>query len=93
MRLISLVVPFLATLVASVSANSAGIQMTIPCSQNVVDGRILVDGGYLPDSVKGYKVLRYDPDADAVNSKNPNNAAYPWSHGKCVIEITKGNAE
>ncbi len=74
----------------SQTSGAVAVEMTVPCQQNTVDGRILIDGRFLPDSVKGYRVKRYDPDIHKPPGKSPSDEDYPWGYGTCLIEISKG---
>lgn len=56
------------------------VEMTIPCQQNLSDGRILVDGTLLPREAR-YNVRHYRPQT---------NTGDGWSRGECRIVITKG---
>jgi len=69
----------LSIILLSGAAGAAGIKMTIPCQQNLNDGRILVDGTFLPSAAR-YKVLSY----------TPKSSDGGWSHGECQLDVTKG---
>jgi hypothetical protein len=56
------------------------IGMVVACQQNLSDGRILVtDGTLLPPDAR-YVVKRYTPSTKDAG----------WSHGQCVLSVTKG---
>lgn len=72
-------VVFLFGLLVCAADAKAGMKMTIPCQQSLLDGRVLVDGTLLPEAVR-YKVLSY----------KPRTRADGWSYGECVLDVTKG---
>jgi len=59
----------------SAHAPAANVKMTVPCQQNLGDGKILLDGRYVPTSAR-YNILHYQP-----QSPNENG----WTHGQCEI--------
>lgn len=61
------------------SGPAPGLRMTLPCQQNISDGRILVDRRYLPMASR-FRITHYYPDT-------PNNVG--WTHGKCDIIFKK----
>ena len=76
MRRIALI---LALCASSLAWAASGIQMAVPCQQNLEDGRILLSGDTLPRNAR-YKVLHYAPAASSEG----------WSHGQCEILVTRG---
>lgn len=60
------------------SGPTPGLKMSIPCQQNLDDGRLLVDGQNLPTG-SHYKVIHYQPSSNEMG----------WSHGMCEIIFTK----
>ncbi len=61
-------------------AAPAPIEMALACQQNLSDGRILVsDGALLPPNAR-YVIKRCTP-------KTQDGG---WSHGECMLSVTKG---
>ena len=61
-------------------AAPAPIEMVMACQQSLSDGRILVSNGNLLPPNARYVIKRYTP-------KGQDNG---WSHGECVLSVTKG---
>ena len=60
------------------SGPAPGLKMSIPCQQNLDDGRLLVNGPSLPTGAH-YKVTRYQPRSNETG----------WSYGVCEVTITR----
>jgi hypothetical protein len=57
-----------------------GLHMTIPCQQNLTDGRVLMDGRFLPIGAH-YDILHYHPLSADQNG---------WTHGECEVAPASG---
>jgi hypothetical protein len=67
---------------SSLALARQAIQMTAPCQQSRADGRILVDGNFLPEEVR-YRVLHYAP----------KRTEEGWTFGECRLTITRGASD
>lgn len=60
-----------------------GVTITVPCQQNLVDGRILVDGHFLVAGVR----------FNVSHCRSQSSSGDGWSHGECLIRVAKGTPQ